>query len=65
MQPEEVAGVHFPEHTVQLGGLVVQEAQRGHCEDKHTKNTHDRLFLLKAFFMIFIFHVGLQWSCFA
>lgn len=40
VQPEEVAGVHFSEHTVQLGGLVVQEAQRGHCEDKHTKNTH-------------------------
>lgn len=40
MQPEEVAGVHFLEHAVQLGGLVVQEAQRRHCSDKRTTDTH-------------------------
>lgn len=40
MQPEEVAGVHFLEHAVQLGGLVVQEAQRRHCSDKRKTDTH-------------------------
>lgn len=36
MQAEEVAGVHFLEDAVQLGRLIVQEAQRCHCSDKHT-----------------------------
>lgn len=31
VQSEEVAAVHFPEDTVQLGRLVVQETQRCHC----------------------------------
>lgn len=39
VQPEEVAGVHFLEHAVQLGGLVVQEAQRRHCGNKCTTDT--------------------------
>lgn len=40
MQAEEVAGVHFLEHAVQLGGLVVQEAQGRHCGHKRTTDTH-------------------------
>lgn len=52
VQPEEVAGVHFLEHAVQLGGLVVQEAQRGHCSSRHTKynyfpHQYASLFLFK------------------
>lgn len=40
MQAEEVAGVHFLEDAVQLGRLVVQEAQRRHCSNKSTTETH-------------------------
>lgn len=39
VQSEEVADVHFPEYTVQLGWLIVQETQRGHC-GTNIQNTH-------------------------
>lgn len=49
VQAEEVAGVHFLEDTVQFGRLVVQEAQRCHCRDKHT-DIHSQPWHIGIFF---------------
>lgn len=51
MQAEEVAGVHFLEDAVQLGRLVVQEAQRRHCSDKRTTDTHIQPKHISSFFI--------------